>query len=160
MALTQAQRDWARRVYSPRGVLFCHFPMYSERRGWYYCGSTQNVQIHHRRPQGFIRRVFGSNPDYPLNLIAICEEHHNCKNSRYEDCVHPDMENARKNYTKSGRNSYEQAFRAREIATAKNPPQIYWNDSMDEAMQQVIDRIVGNYLVAHKEDPWPEKRKR
>lgn len=77
MALTVKQRDWARRVYSYSGELRCHFVLYSEERGFYYCGSTERVEINHIKAQGWCRRILHINPDFPRNLIAICKYHFN-----------------------------------------------------------------------------------
>lgn len=164
MALTQKQLEWSRRVYSQSGALICHFPLYSEERGWYICGSTRAVHIHHIQPQGWVRRILGRDPDFPTNLIATCAFHHVGRGYRgsldhYNDVVyvvHTDAAWAYRRYRKDSE-SFEKVFAGRGTRTDKG--QGYWNDDFDRDLQEIADRIVGRYLTERRDDPWPERRR-
>lgn len=160
MALTVRQRDWARRVYSYSGELRCHFVLYSEERGFYYCGSTERVEIHHIVPQGWCRRILRVNPDYPKNLIAICKYNHVAYGykgtlNHHEEVVpviHPDMGWAYRNYSKR-ENSFGEVFTGREEMTDKGEK--YWNDDWSIILQQVAYEFVSKYLRENPDDPFP-----
>lgn len=164
MALTHKQLLWARRVYTVNGYLRCHFPIYSERKGWIICGSTDSVQIHHCKPQGWVRRILGSNPDYPENLIAICAFHHVGRgyggsldwHNSVVSVIHPDMVWALRRYKKDP-TSFDTVFAGRIQQTAKN--QTYWNTDFDEALEDIAQRIVHKYLLEHPKDPFPERKR-
>lgn len=162
MALTKAQLEWTRRAYSPKGVLFCHFPLYSEARGWYYCGSRKSVQIHHIKPQGFMKRILRVSPDYPHNLIALCAYNHVGKGysgslDHYGDVVpvvHTDAAYAFRRYGQE-KGVFERVFEGRRNRD------VYWNSDFDVALQQICDLVMNHYLLNHKhDDPWPVRRKR
>jgi hypothetical protein len=160
MALTKAQLNWARRVYSPQGVLFCHFPVYSEKYGWGFCGSRKKVHIHHVLPQGHCKRVLNINPDFARNLIAICELHHVGRgykgsldhHNEYVEVIHTDMSWAFRQYAKLGRDAFNKVFEGRKFLSAKGDS--YWNTDFDEALAEIAREIVTRYLFTHS-DPFP-----
>lgn len=142
--------------------------MYSERKGWYYCGSTDHIQLHHIKTQGFVKRILkglfnNGNPDVPTNIIPLCKrnhvgygykgslDHHN----DLVDVVHTDMAWAYRQYSKQGREAFNKVFAGREKFVTE-----YHNTDWDIAMQATADRIVGSYLIAHPNDPFPKKRSR
>lgn len=162
MALTKKQLEWARRAYSPSGMLFCHFPVYSEARGWQSCGSKKRVQIHHIKPQGFIRRILGGNADIPSNLIALCAYNHIGRGymgslDHHTDLVpviHTDMSYAYRKY-KDDPKIFDKVFSGREKQSG-----IYWNSDWDKALQAIADLVIARYLADHRDDPWPEKKRK
>ena len=171
MALTKGQLAWARRVYSQQGVLTCHFPLYTEKKGWHYCGSREEIQIHHVKPQGFIKRLWvklmggDGNPDYPLNLIACCKKHHLGKGYRgtldhYNDVVpviHTDMAYAYQRYGEEP-GIFDKVFQGRVTRTERG--ETYWNTDWDEALVMIAEKVVWDYILKHPNDPWPKRRKR
>lgn len=165
MALTKKQKDWCKRVWNP---YFCYFPMYSERRGFYYCGSTSKVELHHIQPQGFLKRVLGWNPDFALNIVPCCSMHHVGKgykgtldhHNELVPVIHTDMAYGLRNYGRDGKEGLNKIFAGREKRTDSNPPQKYWNDDWSIFLQNTCNEIVGRYLREHPEDPFPEKRRK
>lgn len=162
MALSNKQKAWFYRVYEHK----CYFPMYSEKRGFHACGSTFKVELHHLAPQGFVKRVLkglfnNGNPDVPTNILPICKRQH--VGYRYGgsldhqndlvDVIHTDAAWAYRQYSKQGKEAFNKVFSGRESFTTP-----YWNTDWDVAMQQIADRIVGAYLIAHPNDPFPKRR--
>src|SRR3989304_3508914 len=163
MALTKKQLEWARRVYSPKGVLFCHFPIYTEKQGWGYCGSTIKIEINHVKPQGWTKRILKKNPDYPTNLVAICKFHH--VGWGYQGTldwenevvfvIHTDTALAYRQY-RDNRSAFEEVFADREVATDRKEK--YWNTDWDSTLTRIAHQCVSRYLYEHPRDPFPKKR--
>ena len=165
MALNKAQREWAHRAYTLNGVVRCHFPVYSEARGWGICGSTNRIEVHHVICQGWFKRILRGNPDFPQNLMCVCRAHHvgdGYKGSldHHNDFVpvlHPDLAWGLRNYGKSGKKSLQQVFDGRVKRTDNAQP--YWNTDFDFLIEWA-KVFVWKYIVTHPEDPFPEKRKK
>lgn len=171
MALNKAQLAFMRAVYSPRGTLFCHFPVYTEARGFHFCGSTKGVQIHHIQPKGFLARVFGwglERIDTPKNLVAICQYHHVGRgykgsldhHNEVVFVIHTDMAWAYQQYGKQGRKSFDLVFTGRDKRTENNPPQIYWNPQWDEALTNIAEIACSKYFAEHPDLKYPKRKKK
>lgn len=152
------QRKWFHRVYGSK----CHFPTYSEEKGWGVCGSEKSIQIHHIKPQGWEKRVEHADPDRMYNGIAVCKNCHvghaglptlDCQNEVVE-CIHPDMEWARRNYGKTDKQSYLKVFSRRRDLTGNS--EVYWNQDFDDALQETAYYAITNYLSENPEDAFPK----
>ena len=144
--LTKKQVDWMRRVYQG----FCHFPIYTEARGYVYCGSGFRIQVHHIISQGFAKYVLRLDPDTMGNLVLLCSYHHIGRgydgtldfHENYVPVVHPDIAWAFRMYPKMGRRAFAQVFDERRERMAQGL--IYHNPDFDEAFRQI------NQLVMQK----------
>ncbi len=153
MALTAKQRQWARGVYSTFGIPRCFFPLYSEAKGWFYCGSMKSIQIHHIKPQGWCLRILKIDPDYPQNLIAICAYHHIGKGyhgsldwrNDYVPVIHTDMAWAFQHYRDSEGDAINRVFAGRVARTDRGD--IYWNTDHDDQLEEIAERMVSNHNI-------------
>lgn len=169
MAFTKKQVEWFHRAYGHQ----CRFKVYTERRGWEYCGIQHGLQVHHIKPQRFYQVLFNQEVDYALNGILLCSDHHIGKYYRGEldyhnnmvPVVHPDTAWAYQHYHSSGKTSYSKMIARRNKILESDLESLiyeeYWNTDWDAMMQEVADEMINLYIIQHGvDDPFPKKRSR
>lgn len=92
-----------------------------------------HLQVHHIIPQGYSKRM-GIDPDYPENLITICENLHI---GHPTQSVHPDTYQARETY-RGQKESYNQMIEARKVKLENR--EIYWNTQYDRQFHVIATR--------------------
>lgn len=91
---SSAQRRWFERAYGDLAGRICYFPVYDEKNGWQFCGSTRGLELHHIIPEYMFRlarakdennengssickqRCRDKNPTDAYNGIYLCSYHH------------------------------------------------------------------------------------
>lgn len=162
---TRRQKEWFKRVYEVDGRTACHFPIYSEDRGWHICGCNEKLECHHIEPQGYSKRVENKDPDFMYNGIYLCREHHVAEghqgdlNWRDEPvmAVHPDTEWARRNYLKRNKRSYNIVYEGRRDRTDQGLP--YWNVEWDEILKEIAIHKISQYILENPDDKFPSKKR-
>lgn len=119
-ALTKEQKEAVRK----RDHYQCQFP------GKHDCHGRR--EIHHVMPQGFAKE-FNINPDYPENVLLICQASH--------DLIHSDIAEARHHYKPKG-DSFSRVQELHRKALENREP--YWNTEFDRAMTAVAVRNTQN----------------
>ena len=156
---TQKQREWFHRVYNDE----CHFPLYSERLGWYLCRSGHDLQVHHVFPQGMWKVERHTDPNLASNGILLCARHHVGREyygtldwyNEVVEVVHPDITWALRQYGTLGKEAFNRVFQGRHDLEAHL--QTYWNTDWDRALEMVVEETVPKYIHNHPEDPFPHK---
>lgn len=94
-------------------------------RIWPHCErdtpATTNLEVHHLLPRAYASRV-GINPNFPENLITICQTMH----TGHRDSIHPDSFQAKMTFRENPKVFLELGIEVREKLDNR---QIYWNDN-------------------------------
>lgn len=152
-ALSKKQRQ----AILERDEYQCQFPVYDEDRGFHACGRKGRLEVHHLRPQrqGKSEGMTEEELDRPENLLTLCYYHH-------QVFIHPDMEEARKDYGRQKRrgikkpDSFKRAFQERDRKVRNG--EVYWNDDWDEAMKEVAKERTDNAIIRGWKFPQKGKR--
>lgn len=111
--------------------------------------TPEKLEVHHVNPQRWEEDI--SIPeevrDRPENLITICYNAH-------QVVVHPDMQDARRQYARGNKNAFRDVFVSRNEKVARREP--YWNTIFDAVMLRVAKERTTNA----KQRGWqmPERR--
>lgn len=143
LAFTTRQKQWIRERDNNRCQAF-----------WKHkCGG--GLQVHHIIPQRYAKRMGIEDPDYAENGITLCANAHCGNPNDSNDCIHPDMVQAKRDYRKGNKQSYDQTFNGREHYLDNRQP--YWNTKFDRKLHVIAVRNTQKFL---KEKDWPGRRKR
>ena len=160
VGFTKRQREWFHRVYGHK----CHFPIF-QNGGWDLSGLEKELQVHHYKPKRFYYDNIGVDPNIPENGILISAYHHIGKGYRgpltwYETdvpIIHPDLEVDRRQYKRSDVHPYQTVMDRHREQSYKGL--IYWNDSFDSVLEEIINETVPKYLKDNPEDQYPLSRR-
>lgn len=142
MALNQAQKNWVDRRDGGK----CQAPFEHECNG----AARNKRHKHHILPQRYAKR-FGINPDYPENVVSLCENAHVGNGHETGPVIHPDMLQARQEYRSGNKNAYKEITELR--SDLLDNKQVYWNTDFDRAMQALAVLNTQQF-----DEPWPEKK--
>lgn len=129
-------------------------PAYNEKRGFFHVPAI-HVNWHHIQTQGESVRIYGEDHTIyndPRNLVPVSVLNHTGDDANEEDFVlHPDTQQAKKNY-KTNRNSYtEMGIERRRMTDAGL---IYHNPDYDTYLRDLADQVVSKYQTEHPEDTY------
>jgi hypothetical protein len=119
-----------RKIIRERDGNKCNFPVPNHN-----CNGDKRLEINHIHPQKYLKSL-GVDPDYPENLLTICQNSHtgDPSNGHHIEPIHPDVRDARKNYGKD-KKSIEKAIKEQE---EKNAERVIWWNTEHDRQQQVI----------------------
>lgn len=153
LAFTKKQREWYLRVFTnDHGFPQCAFQKYSERYGWYRCGNTKDLQIHHIIPDAWTR---AQEPDRDPNAISTTYGICLCKRC-HTDTIHPDIGEAIRNYY-SDPTAIKRAVGEHKYMAARGL--VFWEDSYDQMMWDIAEQAVTRYMSLHPYDKYPKDKK-
>ena len=98
-----------RKIIRERDGNKCQFPVPGHK-----CNGRVNLEINHIFPQKYCRSL-GVDPDYPENLLTLCQNSHtgDPSNGRQIEPIHPDIRDARKGYHRN-RQAISEAIKEQE----------------------------------------------
>lgn len=88
--------------------------------------TPNKLNVHHLIPQRY-SELFGIDPNYPENLLTVCEGAH----IKSDEGIHPDMAQALRNYHQNP-DGIKEVFANREKLLEEHKP--YWNTKYDRTM--------------------------
>lgn len=99
------------------------------------CNGEEHLEVNHIFPRKYLLGL-GVDPDYPENLLSICQRSHrgDPSNGHHVEPIHPDIRDAMKNYHKDNQSISRAIEKQRE---AQKKRTVWWNSQYDR-QQQVI----------------------
>lgn len=150
---TPKQRAWWLRVYDNQ----CAFPRYDEARGWYPCGSTEKLEVHHITPSAWIKAQMPWQDPNEIIMeegimgIVICRWHH-------DQVIHPDIGDALRHYHDvEGTNTIKEAVSKHQEMSVRGDK--FWEDQFDQMLIDTASQYINNYIMGHPEDLYPQDGK-
>ena len=172
--LSAAQKSWLKRAWENFSQAYLGFdhvpnavPIYNEDEGFAQRPAIE-PHWHHIQPVGVANRVTGEDYNHPRNIVPVEARNHVGKGIRTQEeldeefVLHEDTWRATRDYSRWANgeikeNPYATMGKERRIATKQG--KIYHDDSYDDHLYDLAERVTTLYQAEHPEDKWPTTKK-